>query len=564
MGCQTVGRKDYSETMKVEEPDWLVDSEDGETPRCPNPLHKKSAVVRNGTITLANGSLNQRYLCTTKVGGRNETHSFSDNSEKVSTPQFSQIVCPTHGKKSRVIFAGSYSQGGVNRQRYKCYPRNKDKDHEFTPPLPRTKVDADEDWRNADVVINPNRGKLASGRGHTADIPTVVEGLRMLANGRTYADVGRYAEKSRPKRKRRGEKKHEEAVKKAKEEGKPPPPPITFDKKNGADYWQTGADWCELYAPVLWDNWLTEIAENPPAPNTPRIVVMDDLPFFGGKQNKVKEHAKAIFSVLVVVEYFQTHPEQTTFDHRVRLIRALPKHTADAYELLLLELGYTPDVIVSDSSTSIEALLRRLRSRQPVVWIPSAFHVVKQLRKALLKMSSAKTGRLANPGTLMSKLESYQLLDSPQSWQDWWDDFDAKTQAQQVAPGLLPTVWRRKYQQAVADALVFVANNPNTPKGNGAVEATIRGAVKPFFEGRATTMGNINRTNNLCDLLCLSQNQKMDNPKEIAKLLVKDLADDNNGYAPPARQIADPEGTRSLREAGVVLTSLAAAKREHT
>lgn len=537
-------------------------SETGETVPCP--IHKNGKVFRHGVKKRSDGTELQRYKCFPHNNSNDEAHTFSDTATAKSLPQFSQAECPTHGRKSRVVFAGSYAQKGVSRQRYDCYPYNEDPTHRFTPPLPRTKVSADDDWRNADVVINPNRGNPASGRGHTADIPTVVEGLRMLANGRSYADVGRYAEKSRPARRRRGETKHEKATKKAKEAGTALPPPLTLKEKNGADYWQTGADWCELYAPVLWENWLAEVAANPPAPNTPRILVMDDLPFFGGKQNKVKEHTKAIFSVLVAVEYFQTHSDQRTFDHRVRIIRAFPKHTADAYELLICELGYIPDVIVSDSSTSIEALLRRLRKQQPVVWIPSAFHVVKQLRKALLKMTSAKTGRLANPGSLMSKLETYQLLDSPQSWQDWWNDFDAKTQTQQVAPGLLPTVWRRKYQQAVEDALVFVANNPTTPKGNGAVEATIRGAVKPFFDGRATTMGNINRTNNLCDLLCLSQNKKMDDPKAIAKLLVKDLADDNNGYAPPARQIADPEGTRSLREAGVILTSLAEAKKRQT
>lgn len=499
--------------------------------------------------------MNQRYLCTATVGDAVEVHSFSDNSEKSAAPHFTQVACPDHGGNSDVIFAGRHSKNGVNRQRYECRPRNGDKTHEFTPSLPREKVVADTDWRDADVVVNPNRGKPASGRGHTADIATVVEGLRMLSSGRTYADVGRATEARRPPRKPREDPKVR-AAREALEKATNTTIPQVVKKKTGADHWQVGADWCETYSPVLWEAWLAEIAANPPADVTPRVLVMDDIPFFGGKQTATRTHAKVIFSVLVAVEYFQPDAASPLLNNRVRLIRAFPTHTADAYELLVGELGYIPDVIVSDSSTSIEALLRRLRKKHPVVWIPSAFHVVKQLRKALAKMTSAKKGGLANAGDLLNRLESYRLLDSPDAWREWWDDFDAKTRTQQVAPGLLPVVWRRKYEQAVADALIYIDNHPGTPRGNGAVEATIRGAVKPFFEKRATTMGNIERTNMLCDLLCLAQNHRMDDPARIAELLTADLIDAGDGFAPPARAVADPEGTASLRDADILTEAL--------
>lgn len=494
-----------------------------------------------------------------------EAHKFSICFDDDPAPLFAAAKCPEH-QGSKVIRKGTNNSKGARHQRYLCRPADEGGEHRFTLPLPRVAVEKDPKWRTSDAVKNPHRGATASGRGQTATTELVAEGLQLLAMGNSYAQVGNWARSQRPMRLKHPKPDEEaEASKKGRTSKKKAPVVVqvaTTKKKNlRTNYWQTGADWVEMFSPVLWNAWQEELSKEP-VPTLPRVLVLDDIPFYAGAAPSGRSNSAMVFSVLVATEYYQASPDSSHYRQRVRLVRAYPTHNGDAYELLVLESGVVPDVIVSDSSTSILAMVARLKKQNPnLVWVPSAFHVSKQLMKALGKMRRGKPARRFVPSDLLESLEDFSFLDSPEDWRKWWDHLDARCLAQGVPDDKLPTHWRVKYYDKIADALEYLVVHPGVPRGTGAVEASIRGQVKPFFEPRAAFFTNVERSNRLADLLTLRMNDRMDNRATIAAILRRD-AESAGGYVPPARSITERKGAQLLRDPLVLPASLTAMRKQ--
>ena len=540
-------------------------------PSCPNPAHKDAIIQSSGKRVRANGVTIYRYRCVTPsreilVNGvpargpkpkrkqhtsapeivilPRETHKFSVCLDEDVAPTFAKVKCSTH-PGSRVARAGTNNANGTRHQRYLCGPVNGEQRHRFTLPLPRQSVERDPQWKTSDVVRNPHRGATASGRGQTTITEAVSEGLQMLSQGTSYAKVGLWAGQQRPTRAPRTR-----------------PKGVTRKtRKNlSANYWQTGADWVEMFSPVLWDAWQTELANEPPT-TLPRVLVIDDVPFFA-KTAGERARSSMVFSILVATEYYQTAPGVPTYRQRVRLIRAYPNHNADAYELLVTECGVVPDVIVSDSSTAILRMVKRLKKTNPdLVWVPSAYHVAKQLTRALNAMRWGRPVQHFVPLDLLDRLEDYSFLGSPKAWEQWWRDLENRARSQGVPADKFPTHWHSKYYQLVADGLGYLATHPSVPRSTGAVEATIRGNVKPFFEPRAATFTNIERINRLADLLTLRLNGRMDRRSDIATLLRRD-AEGAGGYVPPARSVTERKGERLLHNPAVIVSSLGVVRKD--
>ncbi len=487
-----------------------------------------------------------------------EKHTFSVCVDEEPLPKFAPVKCVEH-PGSRVMRKGTNNSKGTRHQRYLCRPANEDEEHRFTLPLPRTAVEQDPKWSTSDAVKNPHRGATASGRGQTATTETVAEGLQQLSMGNSYAQVGKWARSQRPMRVKHPKPMEEpESKKKSSVVVK-----VAATKKKNlrTNYWQTGADWVEMFSPVLWNAWQEELSKEP-APTLPRVLVLDDIPFYAGAAPSGRSNSAMVFSALVATEYYQAAPDSSRYRQRVRLVRAYPTHNGDAYELLVLESGVVPDVIVSDSSTSILAMVARLKKQNPnLVWVPSAFHVSKQLMKALGKMRWGKPARHFVPGDLLESLEDFSFLNSPEDWRSWWHDLGARCLAQGVPADKFPTHWRGKYYDKIADALDYLVVHPGVPRGTGAVEASIRGQVKPFFEPRAAAFTNIERINRLADLLTLRMNDRMDNRAAIAATLRRD-AESAGGYVPPARSITERKGAQLLRDPLVLPASLAAMRKQ--
>lgn len=372
----------------------------------------------------------------------------------------------------------------------------------------------------------------------------VAEGLQQLSQGASYASVGRWAADHKAPRQRE----------------------VEPTKRRSEHYWQTGATWTEVYSPVLWDAWqadlvpLDAVAE---ASLLPRVLVVDDVPLFGDVADEDGDaSAGMLFSVLVAVEYFPSRRDPGVYDHRVRLVRAFPKHTADAYELLVYECGFLPDVVVSDSAHGILSMVNRLRAYNPdLVWVPSAFHVVAQLRRAMRKMTNPRLRTPFVPGDLLARMESMAFLANEAAWVIWWADLDRRMDTQKVPANLRPSKWRKDYAAQVTDALRYLATHPQVPRGNGAVEAQMRTEVGPFFAGRYSSFGNIERVNRAADLLTLRLNGRLGRIGDIEKVLT-DAALAGDGWMPPARQVNDPEGYRSLHRAEVLEATLAQARKD--
>jgi hypothetical protein len=461
------------------------------------------------------------------------------------------------------VRAGKNNQNGTKHQRYLCKPIPPDRPHRFVLPLPRVAVESDPQWRVADAVKNPHRGATASGRGQTFTTATVAEGLQQLALGVSYAKVGRWAATQRPERKQNEEGRRKRLATRNAARIAQGKPTIKRKPNEGANLWQVGADWVEMFSPVLWNSWQEELANEPPS-HLPRVLVIDDVPFFGQPATEMTSRKEMVFSVLVATEYLPTSPTSKSYEHRVRLIRAYPTHTADAYELFVLDTGVVPDVVVSDSSKSIHAMLSHLRRANPnLIWVPSAFHIANQMNKLLAKIKWGRPATRFVPGQLAASINDYSFLSSKQEWVKWWAHFDERLTAQGIPPALYPTKWRRDYFDLIAAGLAYADKHTAIPRGTGAVEAAIRGTVKPFFESRAPFFTNIERTNRAADLLTLQMNKRMDKRRDIEKILRED-AERNGGLIPPAKSITERKGERLLLDPNVIEASLAQMRKRAT
>jgi hypothetical protein len=511
---------------------------EGEVPPCPFDGHRGSRVQAFGSRQRKDGRWVSRFRCLAE----GQTHLFSECFEEDPPPVFAAAKCP-QGHRGRVVRWGTNNKRGAMHQRYKCYPTDGSKAHTYTQPLPRKQVATDPNWTTSDLVRNPHRGDLASGRGHEFTMKVVAEGLQRLGQGESYASVGRWAAGQKPPRQRAQQP----------------------NKRSGKHFWQTGATWVELYGPVLWDHWQEAVAASDvraDASALPRVLVVDDVPIFGddtGEDGKKK--SAMLFSVLVAFEYFPSERDPRSYDGRVRLIRAFPRHNTDAYELLLYDCGFMPDVLISDSWHAIRTMVKHVRAFNPdLVWRPSAFHVVQQLRRAMAKLATAKPHAFV-PGDLLVRMESMAFLANTQSWTQWWAELDRRMNAQAIPHTYRPNTWRKNYYDEMLNALAYAAIHPEVPKGTGALEANIRNEVGPFFAGRAHRFTNIERVNRACDLLTLRLNHQLHRTADIEKVLTA-AALDGDGWMPAARQVNDPEGYRSLYREDVLHATLIEARKQ--
>jgi len=503
-------------------------------PQCPFGVHRGSLVQANGHRTRKDGTSVFRYRCSFNGA----THFFSICPTEDPQPTFTPQRCAKH--PGSTVWRNGKSKTGTGRQRYLCRPADGEAKHQFVLPLPREHVEPDRNWRNADAVKNPHRGKTAAARYHTATTELVTEGLQMLARGMSYADVGKWAAQQRPARTdKTGARK----------------PVEDRPKKN---FWQTGADWVEMFSPVLWDAWQNELDAEQRG-DLPRILIIDDLPFYAGPARSDSGRTLMAFSVLVATEKYQ--PEYSpSYSTRVRLIRAYPDHTAEAYELFVASCGFLPDVVVSDLSPAITTAIKRLRKIKPdIVWVPSAYHVQKRLtlvldRIAKRNMSTAKGGVALRLEGLKGRIGV--SLQSPAKWRAWWRDLDRLMDAAAVPANARPARWRKLYYKPVEDALEYIAVHPLTTRATGGNEATINGDVKPFFHARSASFTNIERLNRAADLLTLGINGKMDSRRQLVATLQADV-EQAGGFAPSARAVTDVLGYRSLRDKDVLTATLA-------
>jgi hypothetical protein len=143
--------------------------------------------------------------------------------------------------------------------------------------------------------------------------------------------------------------------------------------------------------------------------------MVDDLPIFEKARGRRRQQQR--FAVLGLAEV-AFHPSSgQPRDTRLRLLRAFPSHSTEAYTLLLDDLGYVPDFVIADGGKGIEPAVQLLAARTgcDVTFITSAFHTREQLRRVIDKARGVKP--TFAPGDVARQFEAFGPTQSRQAWE---------------------------------------------------------------------------------------------------------------------------------------------------
>ena len=547
--------------------------------------HPESHVVAKGTRQTASG-LKRTYLCTPQVGSR---HWFSltaepdlDYTARWSPPP----PCPEH-PGSKVVRNGKYgSKTPKPRQRYRCTPADGSKPHSFTPPLPRDHVHENaEDCAHCEELRGVHRGDTAVARRHSWSSRVVARGLEKLAEGSTYADVGRWALRVTGTERTRKVPELDPGASSSKKRVSP-------GSRESRRSWHIAADWCEAFSPVIYGPIderlrtaalaerarLDEEAARGEDLVRPQVVLIDDVPVYGRDLGaRTRSRRDRGYFILCLAEVVWPEPAQGDDDfdpfgspvlpsQKLRLVRAMPKSNTACWRLVFDELGYTPDFIVADGGTGIAAAVAAHYGDAPTRFVPSLWHLTRAVENALADTPGAfvvatnGSGKeLVEPvAELTSRLSRHSgVLDSPGAWSKWWDELFDTLKANKLPTNKLVAV-RRNYEQPMALVLDDLAALPGVPVSTGGLETLISKHVTPLLAMRRTSFGNIERTNLLFDLAVARHHGAFDDIGEVTKALRNDMTG-HDGWTVALRSIADPrppQGTYSSLRDSTLVSSL--------
>lgn len=529
---------------------------------CPLEGHGRRKVVLDGLVKDKDGSAtHQRFRCSM---GTADEHTFrvplagtaastpatpTKTVRRLSVrPYAPPEPCPEH-PGGHVTRRGVYKAGTSTRQRYLCTPvgwydgakRSEDPEHAkhiFTPVLPRAHVEGDAACPHCAELRAIHRGDTAIARKHQADTLTVAQALGRLGRGETYAEVSVWLQEL------------------LRADGASPEP---------RNAWRRAADITEVFAPVVWGDWVTAInevdAERVKAvKGVPRVVLLDDLPLFGKATKRRRQFQR--FAVIAAAEAVPLSGATRTGktksakakarEVQLRLLRALPEHSEEAYTLVLDELvelfGFVPDVVVADGGKGIRPAVEALAARtgHDIVFVTSHFHVKKQLGRAIDKARKARAA--FDIGSLADDIEHDRVFAGRDAWEAWWTAYERRMDAQGVPASGRPGKQKDALYGPVGAHLDALAPFPDIPRTTGALEALVVRYVKASLKRRAQGLGNLARTQQMLDLFVLHANGYFDDTPRVVAALRDDATSDPTapGYAPPVRAMSDAGAYRSL------------------
>jgi hypothetical protein len=408
-----------------------------------------------------------------------------------------------------------------------------------------------------------HRGEVAVARRHRAHARIAAQALSDLSFGSSYGKVGlsvleRMGVKlDAPRRQPSVQPPARRRVARA---VKPSPPSSQAARR----YWQIGAAMVESYSPVVWapiEARLRERAEKMRAAGEPLVWLLDDIPVYAiDRKRKRKKTDGYTVQVIAEVDWLDARNPGAT---KLRLVRALPKATGIAWRLMFADVGYRPDIIISDAATPILGAVNRHFATPGPLLIPSIFHMTRALENNALRNAL----RTPLAGQIRSHLytvgRDQPPLQSVVGWQQWWDDLAALAKTSQAVDLGDFAQSRANYEPRMAAALPALLGSPRRiPVSTGGLESLMREWVEPMLDGRRHQFGNIERTNMLLDLaICRAEGAFLD-VNDVAKLIEADELP-WGGWTVPQREIADPMPRRgvyrSLRDE-MLLVSVAEAQ----
>ena len=340
--------------------------------------------------------------------------------------------------------------------------------------------------------------------------------------------------------------------------------------------WHTAADWIETYAPVLWDDLEPRLRQvtaravldreqlraTGQANPTPLVIVIDAhrVDVKTDHPDAEKAASRPAFEVLTVAEIrWLKRREKFERQQKLRLARALPNSTAVAWKLVLHELGYVPDVIVTDSDDSQWKAIAELYADEPhpPAVIPSLYHVRRNIEFAVKRTPGAATQETAyGRWVLRDELEDHLVklgrtnvtAMSVADWTGWWDDIEAILAS--IGAPLEPIrVARNEHEPRFIAALPTIAQHPNVPLSTGGVEVAIRRRIEPLLDNRGHLFTNLERTNRLLDLVVCDDHGMFDSMPTVIELIRSDSAA-YDGWGSPLRAVADHQPPAAGRWTG--------------
>lgn len=559
---------------------------------CPRPGHAGARLLARGQRTTAAGTW-QRYRCLAADGA----HHFQVLAD-ADGPALHSIhpapACPEHPGSS-VLRHGSYGTGARRRQRYRCRPADGGRAHTFTPALTREVVAVGtEACATCDELLSPHRGTLTGARHTPWTLALYARVLSDLSLGASYSSTSLMMRAHRDRSRRHLHEAHGLNLESFVGADLRPVPASTDGESRaraqgsartfGQSAWHLAADVVEQYSPLLWrrveqvmrERDLAQRASNDEAlagdPSrmleAPVTWLLDEqhVKVVTGRRAKDGRRRHRTWFVLVVVEVrWQPAADPMTLprrEHRLRLARAYPRATERAWRLVLEELGVRPDFVIADHGSAIAAALDSQYGPGQVGFIPSLFHMRRNISDKLLKLPGL-SGKVHGRKTLVDSVATHLdvltrddlMRMGPAAWSKWWDGLLAEV-AKAGAPivGLLEQ--RRLYEPKVAAALLLLHTNPHLPASNAAVENRIRHQLEPFMDNRKQMYRNLARLNFLLDL-AVARSQGAFTDLDAVAALIRDDNEAAGGWAPAPRALADtqpppnPSGMRQPRYASL-------------
>jgi hypothetical protein len=467
--------------------------------------------------------------------------------------------------------------------------------HTFTHDLPRLHVHTGEACEGCLELRGYHRGETAAARRHRPTARSIAQALNDLSLGESYAVVGRAVLRRAGIKvvagvnRRRVPDPAPVVPSDTEPDGLLDLPPLDPEWPNAADtnapeepafvedaittaaiarrrrtpseaarlshrVWHVGADIVEAFAPVLWEKTDRELRERADKSRAigPETWIIDEIPVYAlddtGKRRKTDGYS--IFCLAVLDWSDEERPGRA----RIRLIRALPKSTSVAWRLVFYEMGSRPDIIVSDAATPIRlAVSDHWRGCEPL-FVPSVWH----LRRAL--ETNSLEDALKVPGESRDMLNDHlsqlardgSALASVDGWHRWWDQLDRLAAGSgRVKPRSLAAA-RANYEERMAAALPVLLSDPRLVQSTGGIESQMRNALSRVLDNRKQQFANIERTNNLMDLVVVRANDGFVHQNDVARLIEADEVP-HRGRTVPMRSVADPSPRgqrryRSLRD----------------
>jgi hypothetical protein len=347
--------------------------------------------------------------------------------------------------------------------------------------------------------------------------------------------------------------------------------------------WHVAADWVEAFSPVLYQPLhdrlhtqaraerarLDEQYRNGELLERPQVLVLDDVPVYGRDPETGKQRRDAGFFLLVAAEVVWTPRRHASdpfaleevpaaadvprYDRELRLraVRAMPKSNSACWRLLLDELGYAPDFVVADAGSGIgKAVADHYQPSEPgshTTFIPSLWHIGQAVQTGLADTRGALVRTEARASAARSlapaladhvNLLSRGTIRDQSTWTTWWDDLTTLMRNLKLPTDKLKSR-RRQYEQPFLDAIAHLTGLPDVPVSTGGLELLIDRQVSPMLKRRSAGFANIERTNNLFDLVVARQHGVFLDHSALVQQLRNDALS-AAGYAVPLRDISDP------------------------